>query len=179
MLAGDRFLLCSDGLHGYLQKDELVTVLAHEPERAAERLVTLANQRGGHDNITALVVSTPIAPGSERQQLVKLKLETLRTATLFRYLNYQELVKVASVTEVRKCLADEVIFAEGADGDTLFVVLSGKLAVQKGETQIAELGPGEHFGEMAMIDRAPRSASVRALEPSHLLAMKRRDFWAS
>jgi PPM family protein phosphatase len=175
VLAGDRFLLCSDGLHAYLQKDELVSVLAGDAEHAAPRLVALANQRGGHDNITALVVSIG-DDGSERQQLAKLKLDTLRAATLFRFLNYQELVKVGSVTDVRQYLADEVIFDEGAEGDALFVVLSGRVRVQKGDTPIVELGPGEHFGEMALIDRAPRSASVRTLEETRLLAMKRRDF---
>ena len=175
VLAGDRFLLCSDGLHAYVQKDELAAVLGDDAEHAASRLVALANQRGGHDNITALVVSTG-DQGSERQELARLKLETLRGATLFRFLNYQELVKVGSVTDVRHYLSGELIFDEGSEGDALFVVLSGRVRVQKGDTPIVELGPGEHFGEMALIDRAPRSASVRVLEDTRVLAMKRRDF---
>lgn len=178
VFAGDHFLLCSDGLHGYLQKNELSAVFAGPLDQIASRLVALANQRGGHDNITALVVSTGSARSSERSRLAKLKLETLRAATLFRYLNYQELVKVANLTEVRRFVADEAIFQEGGEGDELFVVLSGRVRVQKGGTPIAELGPGEHFGEMAMIDRGPRSASVSAIEETHLLAMRRRDFLA-
>jgi serine/threonine protein phosphatase PrpC len=83
---GDNFLLCSDGLHGYLQKDELSAIFAGPLDQTAGRLVALANQRGGHDNITALVVSTSDARTSERHQLAKLKLETLRAATLFRFL---------------------------------------------------------------------------------------------
>ncbi|MEY4508315.1 MAG: hypothetical protein RLZZ450_437 [Pseudomonadota bacterium] len=173
---GDNFLLCSDGLHGYLQKDELSAIYAGPLDQTAGRLVALANQRGGHDNITALVVSTSDARTSERHQLAKLKLETLRAATLFRFLNYQELVKIANLTDVRHFVSDEPIFAEGAVGDELFVVLSGRVRVQKGGTAIVELGPGEHFGEMALIDRGPRSASVSAVEETRLLAMKRRDF---
>ncbi|HEY6881045.1 MAG TPA: cyclic nucleotide-binding domain-containing protein, partial [Polyangiales bacterium] len=175
VLPGDRFLLCSDGLYSYLQKDELGAIFDGPLEQAATRLVALANQRGGHDNITALVVAIG-AGTSERHQLAQLKLETLRVATLFRFLNYQELVKVSNLTDVRHYVADESIFEEGAEGDELFVVLSGRVCVRKGSTVIAELGPGEHFGEMAMLDRGPRSASVRAIDETKLLAMKRRDF---
>ncbi|HJL19638.1 MAG TPA: Stp1/IreP family PP2C-type Ser/Thr phosphatase [Sandaracinaceae bacterium LLY-WYZ-13_1] len=53
---GDRFLLCSDGLHGYLQDEEIPQVLALGPEVACSRLIDLANARGGRDNITAVVV---------------------------------------------------------------------------------------------------------------------------
>lgn len=54
--AGDRFLLCSDGLHGYLSEQEIAPILALGPQLAANRLIELANSRGGRDNITAVVV---------------------------------------------------------------------------------------------------------------------------
>jgi len=53
---GDIYLLCSDGLHGYLREDEIADVLADEREIAVERLIEIANARGGKDNITAVVV---------------------------------------------------------------------------------------------------------------------------
>ncbi len=53
---GDRFLLCSDGLHGYLQEQEIAPVLELGAKAAVARLVDLANSRGGRDNITAVVV---------------------------------------------------------------------------------------------------------------------------
>lgn len=53
---GDRFLLCSDGLHGYLQEDEIAPMLTLGPDVAVSRLIDLANARGGRDNITAVVV---------------------------------------------------------------------------------------------------------------------------
>jgi protein phosphatase len=55
--AGDRYLLCSDGLHGYLQEGELERVLSSGPAEAApHRFVSLANERGGRDNITVVLV---------------------------------------------------------------------------------------------------------------------------
>src|SRR5207249_7684847 len=58
LLPGDLYVLCSDGMHGYLSEDELPALLAQEPrDRLADQLVDLANARGGKDNITAVVLS--------------------------------------------------------------------------------------------------------------------------
>jgi serine/threonine protein phosphatase PrpC/CRP-like cAMP-binding protein len=176
ILPGDRILLCSDGLYGYLRKGELNSIFEGPPAEAPARLVALANQRGGQDNITAVVVAAGEAGDSEGHALAKLKLETLQNATLFRYLNYQELVKVGNITDVRHFVVDEAIFTEGDEGDELFVVLTGLVRVQKGATTIVQLGSGEHFGEMALIDKEPRSATVTAVEDTRLLVMKRPDF---
>lgn len=53
---GDRFLLCSDGLHGYLKSEELPSLLALPGEEAVAALIQLANDRGGKDNITCILV---------------------------------------------------------------------------------------------------------------------------
>jgi len=55
-LPGDRFMLCSDGLHGYLGPDELDELLRGTRREAAQRLIALANDRGGRDNITVVLV---------------------------------------------------------------------------------------------------------------------------
>jgi serine/threonine protein phosphatase PrpC/CRP-like cAMP-binding protein len=176
ILPGDRLLLCSDGLYGYLRKGELNSIFEGPSAEAPARLVALANQRGGQDNITAIVVAAGEAGDAEGHALAKLKLETLQNATLFRYLNYQELVKVGNMTDVRHFVVDEAIFTEGDEGDELFVVLTGVVRVQKGATTIVQLESGEHFGEMALIDKEPRSATVTAVEDTRLLVMKRPDF---
>jgi protein phosphatase len=53
---GDAFLLCSDGLHGYLESEEIPELMALGGGRAVQALLDLANERGGRDNITAVVV---------------------------------------------------------------------------------------------------------------------------
>jgi len=53
---GDAFLLCSDGLHGYLKDDEIPSIIALGPLTATKKFVAMANERGGKDNITAVVV---------------------------------------------------------------------------------------------------------------------------
>jgi len=55
-IVGDQYLLCSDGLHGYLKDEEIPSILAEGGSFAVDKLIELANGRGGKDNITALVV---------------------------------------------------------------------------------------------------------------------------
>jgi serine/threonine protein phosphatase PrpC len=53
---GDRFLLCSDGLHGYIDLDEVAAIASLGGEVAIDRFIDVANSRGGRDNITAVLV---------------------------------------------------------------------------------------------------------------------------
>ncbi|HTJ81882.1 MAG TPA: Stp1/IreP family PP2C-type Ser/Thr phosphatase [Polyangiaceae bacterium] len=180
VLRGDRFLLCTDGLHGYFEQAELGKLFGETPEdQLSQKLIDLSNERGGKDNITAIVVKVPDAEsGVDRlAREVNLKMEVLHKMPLFRHLTYQELVRVMNLTKVRQYGTDDEVVAEGAEGDELFIVLTGRVRVESAKTKIAELGPGEHFGEMALVDKAPRSADIIASEPSSLLSIKRRDFF--
>jgi serine/threonine protein phosphatase PrpC len=56
LFSGDRFILCSDGLHGYLRELDICPIVRLGGEHAVERFIALANERGGKDNITAVVV---------------------------------------------------------------------------------------------------------------------------
>jgi NADH dehydrogenase len=76
----------------------------------------------------------------------------------------------------------ETVFEEGDTGDSLFMILSGQVEVIKrfgGEQQVVRtLGPGEYFGEMALLGRHPRSAGTRALSALDLLVLPGSDFSA-
>ncbi|MEM7604829.1 MAG: Stp1/IreP family PP2C-type Ser/Thr phosphatase [Myxococcota bacterium] len=180
VLPGDRFLLCSDGLSMYLEESELTRLFEEvEEESLTQHLLDLANERGGKDNITAVVVRIPEdeAGVDKLAREVNLKLEILHQMPLFRFVSYQELVRILNITDVHAFESGDSVVDEGEEGDELFVVLTGKVEVFAGDEVITALGPGQHFGEMALIDKAPRSASIRAAEPSRLLSIKRRDFF--
>ena len=180
VLPGDSFLLCSDGLSGYLEEAELPKLFEEIPEeKLTPHLIDLANERGGKDNITAVVVRIPDDESGvdKLTREVNLKLDILHKMPLFRFVTYQELVRVLNITSVRNYTEGESVVDEGDEGDELYVVLTGRVKVHSGDTTLVELGPGQHFGEMALVDKAPRSASVSALQPSKLLAIKRRDFF--
>jgi len=181
VLPGDQYLLCSDGLTQYAQQSDILRVFREFEEPAvAQALIDLANQGGGRDNITAVVVKVPNARGLQQSDLaseVNLKLETLHLMRLFRHLTYQELVLVMNNTTVRSYEDGESVIEEGAEGDEMFIVLSGEARVHSGGAEISTLGPGQHCGEMALIDNAPRSVSVTSRGPSKLMIMRRRDFF--
>ncbi len=82
------------------------------------------------------------------------------------------------MSELRYSVGDKVV-RQGERGDTMYTVVSGIVGVQVNGIDVASLGPGEHFGELALVDELPRSADIVALEPVHLLAIERtalRDF---
>lgn len=177
VLPGDRFILCSDGLHGYLKAGEIekITGSAAAAE-VPERFINLANQRGGRDNISIIYLEMP--PGDEEaSREARQRLETMRNAPLFKYLSYRELVTLVNLAYTRGARAGERIIEEGVTGDELFLIVSGSARVLKGDQAIARLGQGSHFGEMALIDNAPRSASVEAGEPTRLLVIGRKPFY--
>jgi serine/threonine protein phosphatase PrpC len=181
ILPGDRFLLCSDGMYAYLDEDDLPNQLADgEVKEVPKVLVELANTGGGHDNITAVVVrigetsSTEIAP---RTTEVSLKLEVLKGVHMFRYMSYKELVRVSNIAEMVDLAADQVVFSTGQPGDAMYVVLAGTVRLAKGETAVAELTRGHHFGEMSLIDRSVRSLTATASEGTRLIVIHRKDFY--
>jgi hypothetical protein len=156
VLAGDRFLLASDGLTEYAGDADIQRIFREIPEdKVAQAFVDHANQGGGKDNITALVVKVPdTGSGLDRvASEVNLKLETLHRMPLFRHLTYQELVRLLNIVDVRGFSADEQVIEEGDEGDQMFIVLTGSVRVHSGDAIIARLGPGQHFGEMALVDK--------------------------
>lgn len=80
----------------------------------------------------------------------------------------------------KTCEAGEVLFREGERGDTMYVIQAGSVRITKsaqGEEKIlAILGPGEFFGEMAILNAKPRNATATVMEPSRVLALGARTF---
>ena len=68
------------------------------------------------------------------------------------------------------------VVTEGEHGDAFFVVLDGTATVLRGGRKAGTLGPGDHFGELALLDPAPRAATVRAETPITLGALGHRMF---
>ena len=72
--------------------------------------------------------------------------------------------------------AGETIFAEGEQGDCLYVIRSGEVEIEVHGTALEQLGPSDIFGEMALIDHAPRSATAKAKTDCNVSVLRERDF---
>jgi hypothetical protein len=185
ILPEDTLLLCSDGLTREIpDAAELTTFLGDEDAAGISTgLVDLARHRGGHDNITAVVVRSapePMLAADDRERLteVRLRLDTLRYVWLFQHLTLKELVQVMDSFRPEACEAGEAVLREGEAGSALFVVLEGHLRVHRGQLELGKLETGSHFGEMSLLNGRPRSATVVAETPARLLKMERKAFVA-
>jgi serine/threonine protein phosphatase PrpC/CRP-like cAMP-binding protein len=177
---GDRFVLCSDGLHRYLRGDADLASMLHDPaeEACSQRLLDFALERGGADNVTVVVVTLP--DEDVRAQVVQelaRSYETLSALPFFRQLSPRELMMVQAMSRVRDCGPGEEVVREGDAGDSMFVLLHGACSVRKGDVEIARLGPGEHLGEMALVERGRRTATVVVDEEARLLELAREDLF--
>jgi serine/threonine protein phosphatase PrpC/CRP-like cAMP-binding protein len=180
LLPGDKFLLASDGLHGYLTSpDDLKGYLSADGEQAMANLIKLANESGGKDNITGVVVSLGEGTVADDERATKLaqKRDVLAKVPLFARLSDREILRIMQVAEVRAYGEGDEVIKEGDMGDELFIVLSGAVKVLRGDAVLTTLGSGEHFGEMALIRSVPRSATVHAEGACELIALRRGDFF--
>lgn len=179
MIPGDAFLLCSDGLYEYLQEEEIANMLGlPEVEEIPGRFIDMANTRGGKDNITAMVIKIPEGEGDQaRAHDIALTLDTLKRVPLFKQLTYQQLVRIMNIARVMQIEADDPLCYEGAEGDEFFIILSGAVRLTAKEAEIAVLGPGDHFGEMALIDNQLRSTTAVCTEDGKVLSITRHDFF--
>ncbi len=107
-------------------------------------------------------------------------LDELRKIPLFADLSEEDLERLNQMAETVSVPAGELVLREGDQGDSLFVVLDGQLEVTKRQGSqdvlLALYKPGQFFGEMALLEQAPRSASVRTLQESRLLVISQGAF---
>src|SRR3970040_2146554 len=109
--------------------------------------------------------------------------EILKNVPIIPGLDKGHLKRLSRLMVERRFGPGEVIMKEGDQAAGFFVVTSGKVEVVRGADGdrpevLNTLGPGEFFGEMALFEGFPRSATVRVLEDSECLAMPRGDFTA-
>lgn len=95
----------------------------------------------------------------------------LKQASIFAETPDETLVDVAVLLEEVSLDAGQTIFEEGDLGDCLYVVVSGEVRVHIGERTLNHLHAGDAFGEMAVLDAEPRSASVTAVADTQLLRL--------
>ena len=105
----------------------------------------------------------------------------LRKAWLFESLSEQEVELISSVVEYRHCPAETTVVETGTSDRSLFIVYSGSVRIVKRdeagvESPIAEVLPGQHFGEVSFVDGGARTATAVTNEPTELLVIEPRRF---
>lgn len=109
-------------------------------------------------------------------------IDVLKSNDLFRDLGEDVLGKIAQLTTKKTVLKNTLVIGEGDPSSSLYLILSGSVKVALSsedgkEMIITTLQTGEHFGELSLLDEAPRSADITALEKSTFLIIHRADFF--
>jgi CRP-like cAMP-binding protein len=106
------------------------------------------------------------------------KIELLSHVQMFSSLNKKELGLIARSADVVTVKPGTEIVTQGTPGHEFYLVVSGQATVRRNGRKIATLGPGQYFGELALLDRGPRSATVIAETEVELAIISQREFLA-
>ena len=104
------------------------------------------------------------------------KAEALARAPLFEGLSKKDLVQLARVCEDVEVEEGKILCTEGRFGSEFFVIVDGEVEVMKGSKRIGVCGPGDFFGEIALVENVRRTADVRARTPLRLYVLTRQSF---
>jgi CRP/FNR family transcriptional regulator, cyclic AMP receptor protein len=122
----------------------------------------------------------PIADGPYYDRAVRLgrdaKIELLKKVPLFAGCNKGELRELARSTDEVDLREGYVLVREGRPGREFFVLVEGTVRVTKDDRTLAELGGGDWFGEIALLTKVPRTATVTAMSPVRALVLTDRSF---
>jgi serine/threonine protein phosphatase PrpC len=184
VVPGDRFLLCSDGLHDYIEDEGWLTpqMTGHDIETVAEELISYANSVGGRDNITALVVDM-LADEPEIEIVDEMSVDVshqfiaLESVFLFEGLSMALLARVLNHCELNSYDEGTVVIAEGDPCSQLMVVVDGQFEVSRNGTPDGVLTSGDHAGATTLLGPRKTRATLTALEASRLFILERAPFW--
>jgi CRP/FNR family cyclic AMP-dependent transcriptional regulator len=106
------------------------------------------------------------------------RVDLIRGLPLFELCSKRDLRRIAALAEERDVAAGTELIREGEPGNEFYVVVEGDVEVRRGGRRVARLGAGSFVGEIALLSRSPRTATVVATTPLHVLAISGRDFVA-
>ena len=104
------------------------------------------------------------------------KVELLKRTALFAECTKADLIDVALSADEREATAGDKLTEEGRRGREFFVLVAGHAAVRRSGRKLTDLGPGDWFGEIAILTHSPRTATVTATSPVRLLVISDRAF---
>lgn len=183
LAAGDSFLLATRGIWGALNDAREITdvIEAKGYSDTPSALVNLRDARQRNEDGSVILLRVIAARGemdAPHSDDLSLKLKVLKQIPLFKHLSYVQLVAVLNVSDVKAYPKGTHIFQEGQMGEELYVVLDGGVSIEKNGMELATLGSGALFGEMAIMDKAPRSALAVSTDDTRLIEVGRSELFA-
>jgi CRP-like cAMP-binding protein len=106
------------------------------------------------------------------------RVDLIRGLPLFELCSKRDLRRIAALADEREIAAGTELIREGEPGSEFYVVVDGEVDVRRRGRRVARLGAGSYVGEIALLSRSPRTATVVAATPLRVLAISGRDFVA-
>ena len=182
ILPGDTLLLCTGGIHRNIADATRIGRFLDDDDvdKIPDQIFGAANTDG---DATALVLRAESGEGEGevdrdqgRASEVNLRIDTLRRIVIFRHLDMREVCKVLNIVRAEQVEAGKVVISEDEGSDALYAILHGAVRVERAGQVVRVLTAGDHFGEMALFNKRPRSATVRAQTGCKLLVIERSRF---
>ena len=104
------------------------------------------------------------------------KVELIRSVPLFTHCTRAELAEVTKIADEIDVQEGKELMREGDRGREFFVLLQGNAVVRRGGRKLNTLGPGDFFGEIALVSQSPRTATVTTTTPARLLVITASSF---
>lgn len=100
----------------------------------------------------------------------------LARVPIFANCTAEEIAAIAAVAQESAFQAGQIIVTQGTPGQAFYLILSGRVEIIRDGQSLGAFGPGDFFGEMSLLDQAPRSATIRALDATTCLMLSSWDF---
>ena len=165
---GDTYVLCTDGVWACIENATLLRLAATEPiEDAVGAICQAAIDGGSDDNCTAVLVRIHDLGPVENIGLIR----SLRVSPLFQAYEDTHLRMLAPFLSNRDLQEGEIIVREGEFGEEMYVIVSGAVEVSRQGIPLAQLGPGAHFGQLALVSEASSAATAIAQYSTRLVVL--------
>jgi CRP-like cAMP-binding protein len=102
----------------------------------------------------------------------------LSRVPIFAHCSADEIAAVASVAQESFFPPGQIIVTQGTPGQAFYMIITGRVEILRDGVSLGAFGPGDFFGEMSLLDSAPRSATIRALDQTSCLMLSSWDFRA-
>ena len=159
VLPGDRLVLCSDGLSDPVSEEDIESIASQDDvETATSQLILRALENGGPDNVTVVLIEPE---ASEEAEAARARAQVMEELFLFKDLPFHARLRVSRICEELFFTPGQALVTEEAPGDAMFVIVQGHVEVSRNGITLAQLGAGQHFGELGLLEDTPRSATVK------------------
>lgn len=104
--------------------------------------------------------------------------EFIARVPIFSSCTPQEVMAIAAVAQESAFAPGQIVVTQGTPGQAFYLIISGRVEIVRDGRSLGAFGPGDFFGEMSLLDQAPRSATIKALDQTSCLMLSSWDFKA-